>query len=199
MSIYDPKINAYWIHVPKNCGTSARQAIWPKEDHDHRSLGQMIDHFGVDKLSSAFGFAIVRNPYDRIISAYEHLKHAHKFNSYSDFDDFILNDFYKSGSLHISHTKSAIGAKAHFRQQTEYIQDKRLTINFLLRYENIEEDWQILCNKLGTFFPLQTTNTSPRKSRNWQDYFVSNREKKLLIVNTLYKDDFENYDYKMET
>lgn len=65
-----------FIHVPKNAGIATAYAlygrpVWPKVWH--RTALQIKTEYP-DFFSTRMSFAIVRNPWDRVVSAYEYLR-----------------------------------------------------------------------------------------------------------------------------
>ena len=75
-----------FIHIPKNAGTSIRNSF-RTEGYDQRVVNKRYPHdscsmirkyCGEEVWNTFFKFAIVRNPYDRLVSYY----HFHKSPQY---------------------------------------------------------------------------------------------------------------------
>src|SRR5207302_4792563 len=59
-----------FIHIPKNAGVSISQAIYGRQVW-HRTASFFRDS-DPDYFSGRVSFAVVRNPWDRLVSAYEY-------------------------------------------------------------------------------------------------------------------------------
>ena len=81
--VYISEKDTAFIHIPKCAGTSIREWLrsegsfdimsLEKRDFDlkHPTLDDIKAHFGRDKFE--YTFAVVRNPYDRVVSMWKHL------------------------------------------------------------------------------------------------------------------------------
>lgn len=177
-----------FIHVPKTAGASVSSSL------DVTGFGHLsIKWFPKRYFSCSF----VRNPWDRVVSAFFYLNQGgenivDQFNNWwylssykGDFTSFVKEEFGKE--------KPAIFKEMHFKPQHKYICDKRnrLAIDFLGRYENLEEDFQRLSGKLEF-----STNKLPHLHESChEDYqkYYSNRTRKMVAQ--AYKKDIELFDY----
>lgn len=137
------------------------------------SMDIVMSEFAIDirKVGGAIA-TFVRNPFDRLISAYA------QFWSDLSFENFVyrlINDSPQD---------------VHLLKQCDLVQ-----ANWVGRFENLEEDWPRCCEWLGIEpRPLEHKNKTVRKPFAW--YFDS----PILIqrVADYYKDDFEAYGYRPE-
>lgn len=109
--------------------------------------------------------AVIRNPLDRLVSAYEHLYHE-----YRDFAAVVD---------HVANNPDSI-LNPHFRAQSPQLvpfPDK------LILFENVNEEFA----KMGLI--LERVNWSKRS--NWQSYYDEEMEKR---VRERYSDDVELYE-----
>lgn len=229
MSVLNLDKKFIWIWVPKNAGSSIyhklrRHDLDAGSEGNHRPFTEMITEATSQNLNpdEYFKWAFARDPYTRIASAYFHLIHAHYFHVYDNFDDFLLNDFRgKEGDLSIENSKmkthSSSRSVIHFKTQTSFLQSPDGTINFdfIGRVENIDKDWDIVCDAVGVpkdnlqIFNSKVEGTSfehpvdpPPPARahitDYSKHFGGPAHRaKIEIVNELYKEDFENFRYKM--
>ena len=58
----------FFVHVPKNAGTSVREAL------DMKTLGHRTWKYREDHYPDFVSFAIVRNPWDRFVSSFAYAK-----------------------------------------------------------------------------------------------------------------------------
>lgn len=80
------------------------------------------------------------------------------------------------------------------KSQTEYLIDKdnKINIDFILKFENLEQDWNILLKKLNKeYIPLKKLNNYNNNNNDLNMLTEKSKE----IIYKWYKTDFENFDY----
>ena len=153
--------------------------------HYHSNYLEYIDKYNVD-LKKTIVFSVVRHPQDRIISIYYFLQYSKEI-SFFNFLELFLNP-----NKNIKHLLNFF-----FRSQTEYLKNSKVHI---LKYENIDNDWKYFCKKYDIEFePLLKKNvTKTRKNLNIKEYFKGNLGKKYALkIYNIYKEDFDNFGYKI--
>lgn len=213
-SFYIPKYNCVFIHIPKTAGSSIRNGFFQGE-----YIGAY--HRYPFKYKNLFSFCFVRNPYDRLISAYNffHKKKLEtiKYNSlqlnFNDFLDIVINESidYTASSIH---TNPHSFIRHHTIPQTHYFNQLSYA-KFIGRYENLEEDWRYICQQINAVYqPLPQNNASHKQKLSWyektyQKWFPRQFRIKLYkkyfnnhtlaIINRYYAQDFDVLNYnKME-
>ena len=148
---FDEKYS-FIIHIPKTAGTSATKSIYGTDvnysHYDWNDLKVIMKK----KFHNYFSFSIVRNPWDRCLSAYEFLKiggynaddkmfYEKYLACYNNFEDFIKNGLNKQKVLN----------GLHFIPQSNFIfsADDKCMVDYILRFETIESDYNFIKNKLG--------------------------------------------------
>jgi hypothetical protein len=190
----DDKYKCLFIHIPKTAGISISKALF----------GTIVGHRQAWLLASAdkkkfneyFKFAFVRNPYERIFSAFLFLKQSgrnqidkqwsEKFISrYSTFSEFILSLKNDKGQI------SNILQWQHFTPQIYYVCDwrNRILVDYLGHFDTIENDFKYIKKRLGIDCELGYENKSDRE--NFQAYYTKESKR---IVKQIYKKDFELID-----
>ncbi|HFU2808308.1 TPA: sulfotransferase family 2 domain-containing protein, partial [Campylobacter coli] len=193
------KYKCIFIHVPKVAGSSIERVIYQT---DKWLVGHVkasdYTKFDKDKFDSYFSFGFVRNPYDRVVSAYHYLKNDSPdpydiewgrlhINNLT-FEEFIL-------SLQDEEFKEKILSKNHFSFQYKYLCDENMNIlvNFVGKFEQLNSDFKKILNILRRKDSLVHINKS--KHLNYKDYYSSQTYK---IIREIYRDDFEIFDYDLE-
>ncbi|EPN6114053.1 sulfotransferase family 2 domain-containing protein [Campylobacter coli] len=196
---FHDKYKCIFIHVPKVAGSSIERVIYQT---DKWLVGHVkasdYTKFDKDKFDSYFSFGFVRNPYDRVVSAYHYLKNDSldpcdikwgrlHINNLT-FEEFIL-------SLQDEEFKEEILSKNHFSFQYKYLCDKNMNIlvNFIGKFEKLDNDFKKILNILRRKDSLVHINKS--KHLNYRDYYNSQTYK---IIREIYRDDFEIFDYDLE-
>lgn len=198
-----------FIHIPKTAGTSMEvflgQIYGYSETYIQRcihglepntlDLGNDSQHKPITEYSNIlptldFIFTIVRNPYDRLISAYSFFKlyiERTKYGKLSrlNFQDWFFKEKIESKNLVPTYNY-------HLLPQTWYLDNYIKQIN-IYKYETLNKDIEIIKNNLQ----ISHNITFPHKfktSRYLADY---NDIKNILPeINKYYKEDFQNFGYQ---
>ena len=93
-------------------------------------------------LDSSFKFSVVRNPYDRALSSIFHFN-PYLPRSVQAVEEALHEWIYMDCRDH--------NVLAHRRRQIEFVRDidGSISMDFLLRFERINEDFEVLCEKIG--------------------------------------------------
>jgi hypothetical protein len=198
------KYKCIFIHIPKSAGTSIETSpiffdskeTTGKAPAGHTSCLQFQNLFP-NEFKEYFKFSFVRNPWDRLVSAYFHyrqniLNYGDKKNyekylyKYDSFDEFIRKFVNEDNIYKIIHLKP----------QYEFLCDcnNNIMVDFVGRVENIEKDFKIICKKIGVIYKLK----NKRKTRHghYSNFYVKDTMK---IVERVYKKDIEFFGYKFQT
>jgi len=190
------KSKTIFIHIPKTAGVSLLKAIYGNVTlSGHRSF--YFNSIALDiKNEKYFSFAFVRNPFDRLYSAYLFLKkggmnhydnlafttHLSKFK---DFEDFVLNGLDKKLLFQIT----------HLIPQHEYLCDKKgsILVDFIGRFENLEDDVKLLSKRLKKDIKLSHYNYNKKK-----DYIEVYTEVMIEKVYQIYQKDIDIFEYSFK-
>lgn len=163
-----------------------------KSSTDLKSYGfisPVLQHLGIRDLKKIlpgdifrdyFKFAIVRNPWDRMVSNY-HFAGKLSFSGYSNhsFSEFLkdLNPFLK-------------------QEQCDFILDENGEpgVDFVGRFENLEQDFQTIAKKLnisGITLPVRN-----RTKHKHYSYYYTDETRELVA--DLFKNDIKMFGYKFE-
>ena len=213
---YIKPLNLIFVHIPKTGGTFIEKQLREinKELYNnnkalggHSSINNFISKLKIKNISSYNRFAVVRNPYDRIISAYNYLKknkstHRGAWNnlgsplSISDFICRIYN-LYKKKKLSRIQVKNW-----HFQQQYKFVVNNLNKKNILcniLKYENLKEDFEkfIELYKIKKNIYNLLYNKIYKKIKIKEQYDILNilSSKHINMINEIYKEDFLLFGY----
>jgi hypothetical protein len=137
------------------------------------------------KWNEYFKFVFVRNPYDRAVSGWNYNMETNNlnidFNIYMQMESIVNQDEY----WHC------------FLPQSESVIDENdnYFVNFVGKFENLEEDFQIILKKIG-FKKILHNPEIKKNNRNHDSYKKYYDQKTLDIVNRIYEKDFELFGYK---
>ncbi len=199
-NIYSLKVlekkKAIFVHIPKCAGISINQTLFGNLGGGHRTLEEYIHVFGADCLSEYFKCTMVRNPWDRLVSAYFFLQKGglnernrlwfdKELGRFEGFDDFVKNWI----------TETNIWKTQHFRPQVHYIIDpeKQVKMDFVGFLENIQDDFRTIAKRVGIKQKLPGSNKS-RHSMYADCYTDQTRE----IVAKVYAKDIKLLGYNFD-
>lgn len=148
--------------------------------NSHISCYQFFEIAEFDQFKDYYMFAVVRNPFDRMVSRYEYSKKINKKFKQFTFEDFVSYDL-----------KNNIRVLNQFKFLT--IDKKNKLINNFIKFENLNYDLNIVSNKLfnknHNLLHLNKTN-----HEDYKKYF--NNKSRNLIEKKLSKDlDFFEYEF----
>jgi hypothetical protein len=192
---YD-KYECIFVHITKSAGTSVATSLFGQLPY-HYTASQYRVIFGRKCFDKYYKFAFVRNPWDRLYSAYSYLKGGgwnDKDQAWTDdniahitnFNDFVLD------WLNLERLNSHI----HFWPQSKFLCDSKgePIVDKLYYFETIQTDFSHVTNKLQLDKVLQNTNASKRES-----YRIVYNSESIAKVYELYKQDIENFGYHFDS
>lgn len=204
------KKNIIFVHIPKTAGTSFIKTyqndgirMW---GHDIRKthyqyfsdLRRMFiaRYFPFLIKGKIYTFAVVRNTWERVFSAYTYLnkgkgnteddQDATKYvKHYKNFEDFILNGLAKASKEQL-----------HFLPQTRWIYNRYgfSVVHRLIRFENLENDIKKTMETIGIPYKrLPVYNKSNNK--NYKDFYTQEMIDKVAEI---YQDEIKKLKYTFE-
>lgn len=190
-----------FIHIPKTAGRSICSSLYGNLAGGHATLAEYQFIFNSTDYNKYFKFTFVRNPWDRVFSAYNFLRKGgvteqdkawvSNISHYKNFDTFVRE------GLHTPLMRE----KLHFLPQYKFLTIPRQNtsmIDFIGYYENLKDDFEIIKNKLHlkTSATLKHINrTSTDKKLNYQDFYTSLTRD---IIREVYQEDIELFGYNFD-
>jgi hypothetical protein len=188
------KSGIVFIHIPKAGGTSVSNLLYGKRA-GHFTACEIKDCLGEDSFRSMKSFAVVRNPVDRLISAYKFiLNSGGSHGSYRRNSDLLLPDFVNFDTFVKDWLVKQDPGKVEllFRPQYLFIYNDKgeCLVDWFCKIENAEELESRLFNLTGNKMVLPKLNTSFGKKLRIQ---YSDETRSLIM--DYYQKDFEYFDY----
>lgn len=193
---YQRRHGCLFIHIPKTAGTSILEAL------GKRGTGRLhlpwyvywtADPFYFQK---AWKFAFVRNPWDRVRSAWlylmaggnqrEDLSMRAVLHSFGSFEQFVINGL----------GTGAFRNHLLFIPQAEFVcgPDGGPIVDFLGRYETLEQDFTTVAQRLALTKRLPARNVTKPQSRLLHDQPWTSRA--IDVVGSIYAQDVTQFGYR---
>ena len=188
------KAGCVFVHVPKTAGTSVSHALY----------GRPLGHYSADQIWSAFpglmtksvSFAVSRDPYARLISAYEFAKagrtqHMGVVNPaqygssvFATFESFVMD------WLAVKQLDTVDGI---FRPQADYVcKGDRVAVDLVLRSETLASEISEVEELIGRRLTLPHMNATAKADHS-RDYHSD--QAVVRKVREIYACDYELFGY----
>jgi len=191
------QLECIFVHIPKAAGNSVTRSLFGC-GVGHRSIHEYRGIFGED-FQSYFKFTVVRNPFTRVVSAYEFLKQGGHPAWPNDgrYRDEVLCKYSGFESFVLEKLNEAIWEQKHFRPQAKFLMlGGELGVDFVARLETLEEDFEFICEQLGVDRELPHRNKTRGHRPPLASYYE--RDEVANTVRTLYADDFSLLGYSRQ-
>ncbi len=209
------------IHIPKTGGTAIERffhkigdmewngnsLVGHKKTRDrwielqHLTMVEVLERTA-DEFETFHSFAVVRNPYSRLVSTYRWRnrvvnqsanQHILAFDSFKEFIKSIPKDMDQNWYSYIRDADMKFGNfLIHIRPQFHYTEsDSGMPlVSEILHFENLRDEFDKLCRRLGHINNIVGTSSDVE----FMEYYDSET---IEIVNTLYQKDFGLGNYAL--
>jgi len=188
-----------FFHIPKAAGLSISKTLFGSLGPCHITYDWYVENFGIHTVNAYYKFTFVRNPWDRLHSAYfflkkggvnaEDKKFAEKYlNNINDFEDFVMNWL----------TEDKLDMYWHLMPQFKFITSAKdrdkIIVDFLGRFEDLQNDFSDITSKLG-FKNAKLENVNGNKEK--LSSYINDYSKEMIDkVADLYHQDIQLLNYK---
>ena len=193
--------NAIFIHVPKAAGSSVKQSLGMPDLWPHCPAKAYCE---IDPTfyRNAFTFAFVRNPWDRLVSAF----HFINFSSENEYSKKIRHELFsdvESFDNFLEKLKSAsyrgyVLTKMHFMPQVDFLCDYRgkVIVDAVGRFENLDDDFFEFAARIGVSDRIDTRNVGHNRNKDYREYY--DLPWKVDLIRDIYRSDITLFGYQFD-
>ena len=206
--------NFLFIHIPKTAGSSISILLKPYSISSNRTLIRRFSSYlpfeeniqnayfrqhtkgttfnkkiNSDVFNNLYKFAVVRNPYDHVVSYFSFIKKTRSGSIFKQYKSWTFEDF-------ISYLEKR--NKQFEINQSSWIVDKNqnFLVDRILFFEHLEKDFKNLTDYLNLGDDIKLPHFNKTERFNYHDYYNDNLK---LRVKNIYAKDFDKFGYIFET
>lgn len=175
------------IHINRTGGASRERMLkkycrsFKRGWRRHNMAGELCGLLGRPLWDLYFSFAFVRNPWDRMVSLYHHRRAVpsvvRSCCAQLPFKEWLFSESTLDGT---------------FGDQVQWLElDGEVIVDFVGRFESMERDWEVVCDRIGVSVSLPHVNKSGRRAGYRDVYDAESRD----LVGSLCARDVELFGY----
>lgn len=187
-----------FVHIPKAAGISVGYALFGRHTGNHATVADYQLAFSRREFESFFTFTFVRNPWDRLLSAYHFLKNGGRNEEDRRWADAHLAVYANfEAFVHGWVNRENINSALHFIPQYRFITlpgRPGPQVDFVGCVETIEADFTRVRERVGSGAALTCDNKTAGRMGDFRSYYDDRTRE---IVAGVYREDIEllGYDF----
>ena len=127
----------------------------------------------------------------------KYLASKYKKHTRENFREFFEKTIpYETDPNKMSKARHAAAINHHWAPQIHFVPSDRVKLDFVGRFENFEEDFKFVLDKLGITHEGEIPKLNTTKSSKYTDYFDCIEQRNMQFFYHHYNDDFEHFNYK---
>ncbi|MFT6276294.1 MAG: hypothetical protein ACJAZ0_002399 [Halioglobus sp.] len=176
-----------FVHINKTGGSSIERALGISQDHS--TALEKYRQLGAKAWEQKFVFAVVRNPWDKVVSHY-HYRVKTKQTGLDDspiaFREWVLRCYLDRDPQYYDQPRM-------FMPQWHWLIDEKgkSLVDFVGRFENLNQDFATISDRLSPGSSLGHVKPSSRGS--YQNYY---NEETQALIETSFAEDIDAFGYR---
>ena len=176
-----------FIHINKTGGSSIEKALGIGLDHS--TALEKYRQLGAVAWQRKFTFTMVRNPWDKVVSHYHYRVRTNQTGMGENtlpFDEWLQR-------CYVDRDPEYYDEPRMFMPQRQWLVDENgvLLVEFIGRFENLQEDFRHICERLSVEAELGHAKPSARGS--YRDYYSSESRD---LIGVVFAEDVELFGYR---
>ncbi|MEM8509759.1 MAG: sulfotransferase family 2 domain-containing protein [Bacteroidota bacterium] len=156
--------------------------VYAKQFAHHIKAPELQGIISEDIFTNYFKFGFVRNPWDWQVSLYKFMLKREKHRQHELVKNMKSFDEYIDWRVH---------EDLHLQKEFFYVEDTCL-MDFIGKMENLNDDFEIICKKIGVTSELKHLNSSRKPSDSFLRYYS---QKSIDLVFEGYQEDIKLFGY----
>jgi hypothetical protein len=188
-----------FVHITKCAGVSISKSLLGNLGGGHLRIPHYQLIFSKREFEDYFKFTFVRNPWDRLVSAFLFLKKggvnkvdkvwaAENLSHFEDFHTFVTEWV----------NRKNVNTWKHFVPQYKFVcepGDLTPKVDFIGHFERLGNDFTYIQKRLGINTALQHLNKTAGSKRDYKEYYTQATKE---IVAHVYEEDIRIFGYDFE-
>ncbi len=155
----------------------------------HITFRELEQTVGKDAVENKFKFSFTRNTWDRVLSLYSHFGQRSKQDPrYIHWEKIGFDEWVKTELEGLKNHKRW-GNDMFTQQQKEWVSG----VDFVGRFEHLEEDWKHVCDIIGTEVELLYTPRNKTKHKSYRNEYT---QQSIEVVAKVFAEDIEYFGHK---
>ena len=185
---YSAKHNVLFVHIPKNAGTSMNKVleIEPKKTK-HYPLSVLEAYTPEPIFDNAIKIAIVRNPWERMVSHYVYRQQKGHDQKGAPFYLWL-----RKGAIQFNMQTFDSMPQCKWLMKQDSLEAEN-SIDYVMNFEKLDEQWEEICDleKLSCE-PLPKLNTNPQY--DYTDFYKTIDD--IVLVGHYFRADVKLFGYE---
>ena len=194
----DHKHKCIFIHIPRCGGTSIEIAMYGKnwfyvESSTKHLIASTAKNIYKPYWNDYFKFSFVRNPWDRMVSLAKYPT-AYKLNLNKGKLVGFEEHFKEFPEIEVDKRSKSLNDTFYPIKNSVYLNILNVELDFIGRFENLNEDFEFIYKSIGDIPPLLTNDLMHRSyHKHYTEYYDDETRE---IVAQKYARDIEYFGYK---
>ena len=179
-----------FIHINKTGGSSVQKALDIPFEHD--TALEKIACMGLKRWEKKYSFAVVRNPWDKVVSHYHYRVLTNQTGLGANtigFNQWVKRTYGEQDPTFYNNPKM-------FMPNIGWIADEQnnILVNKVIRFENLDTEFDEVCGELRLSVELPHVKKS--KHNHYSRYYDQDT---IQIVSEWFKSDIDAFGYQFES
>ena len=194
------RTGSLFVHIPKAAGNSVAYALYGPQGAGHETIGYFQDVFRSPAIERFYTFTFVRNPWDRVFSAYSFLKRGGWQKGDQEFVAAFLSDCDSVEKFVLERlTREDVREKIHFKPLGHFLKTSAgewFPFDFVGRFERFADDFETVKRRVNPQAVLKHRNrTNGVAPGSYLDGYTSEM---IDAVARIYAEDIEAFGYTFD-